>query len=142
MVPFLKTVLQKVFPPNAFSVRDNSPEGIPQPRMGRTFVILAAHGVNAHSWVRAKTKTEAERVGKYMIRVFCPWSGSLSRRKRVKSVIGMGKSLKSSSGWTSWSSSPESLPIFPTRNKYKSLSDTSAYAKLCISRSMLSSKLC
>lgn len=36
--------------------------------MGRTFAFLASLEVYLHSWVRAKTKKEAERVGRYMIR--------------------------------------------------------------------------
>jgi hypothetical protein len=36
--------------------------------MGRAHSLLAAHGFNVHSLVRTKTKPEAERVGKYMIR--------------------------------------------------------------------------
>jgi hypothetical protein len=73
-------------------------------------------GFNVHSRVRAKTKREAERVGKYMILLmggllmgghFFLWNASPSMRKMAKSAIGTGNRPRRWSGWTTWSSSPE-----------------------------------
>ena len=58
-------------------------------------------GFSVHSRVRARTKREAERVGKYMIRFF-PWSASPSQRKRERFSTSMGKMPERPSGWTIW----------------------------------------
>ena len=58
-------------------------------------------GFNVHSLVRAKTKLEAERVGKYMIRPgYSCWIGCHFWSRRARSVIaGAGMARSRRRGW-------------------------------------------
>ena len=95
-------------------------KGLLTPEWAERILSWRHTGFNVHSRVRARTKREAERVGKYMI-LFCPWSVSPWMNGKAESPTGMGKNPESWRRWTTWSSSPESLLISLIRGR--SLSD-------------------
>jgi hypothetical protein len=58
-------------------------------------------GFSVHSRVRANTKPEAERVGKYMTGRCCRWRGSRFWSPKARSVTDMVKTRPSWRRWTS-----------------------------------------
>lgn len=65
-------------------------------------------GFNVHSQVRTKTREEAERVGKYMIRPILSLKKLSFDEREGQVTISMVKTAQSLSGWIMWNSCPES----------------------------------
>jgi Putative transposase/Transposase zinc-binding domain len=81
-------------------------KGLLSPEWAERILSWRHTGFNVHSRVRAKTKLETERVGKYMVGPSWRWTASCSWTARARSATGMVKTARSWRRWIIWSSSP------------------------------------